>query len=169
MRLIVLSGLPGAGKSTLAEALGRALGVPVFAKDWLEATLKRAVLEGQLGYAGYELLTTLARRQLMLGQSAILDSVAGIVAVREQWRALAAEFGADWKVIEVRCSDEAAHRARLASRSRGIPGWHELTWDEVERVRGYFAPWDEPRLVIDSVDAADDNLRAAMRYLQANA
>jgi hypothetical protein len=30
-RLIVFSGLPGAGKSTLAEAAGRQLGVPVFA------------------------------------------------------------------------------------------------------------------------------------------
>jgi hypothetical protein len=82
---------------------------------------------------------------------------------------MAAEFGAGWKVIEVRCSDETAPRARLALRSRGILGWHELTWDEVERVRGHFVPWDEPRLVIDAMDAADDNLRAAMRYLQVNA
>jgi hypothetical protein len=34
-RLIVLSGLPGVRKSTLAEEAGRALGVPVFAVDWL--------------------------------------------------------------------------------------------------------------------------------------
>jgi hypothetical protein len=47
----------------------------------------RNALDGRLGYAGYALLTTLARRQLMLGQSAILHSVAGIVAMREQWRA----------------------------------------------------------------------------------
>ena len=41
MKLIVFSGLPGTGKSALAEAVGRELGIPVFAKDWLEATLLR--------------------------------------------------------------------------------------------------------------------------------
>ena len=44
MKLIVFSGLPGTGKSTLAEAVGRHLSIPVFAKDWLEATLLRSEL-----------------------------------------------------------------------------------------------------------------------------
>ena len=60
--LILVSGLPGAGKSTLAEGLGRALGCPVFAKDWLEAALWRSGVrrEQGSGWAGYELLTALA-------------------------------------------------------------------------------------------------------------
>lgn len=37
MQFIVFTGLPGTGKSSLAEAVGRQLGIPVFAKDWLEA------------------------------------------------------------------------------------------------------------------------------------
>ena len=81
MKMIVFSGLPGTGKSSLAESIGRQLGIPVFAKDWLEASL---ILSGlgskddlkQLGFAGYELLTVLAERQFMLNQSVILDSVA---------------------------------------------------------------------------------------------
>ena len=44
MKLIIFSGLPGTGKSALAEAVGRRLGLPVFAKDCLEATLLRAEL-----------------------------------------------------------------------------------------------------------------------------
>ncbi|MCG8348979.1 MAG: adenylyl-sulfate kinase [Chloroflexales bacterium] len=38
---IVFTGLPGAGKSRVAEALERALNIPVFAKDWLEAAIRR--------------------------------------------------------------------------------------------------------------------------------
>src|SRR5690242_8009883 len=97
-KLIVFAGLPGAGKSRLAEAVARELGCPVFTKDWLEAALLASDLSptGQstpaTGYAGYELLYTLSRRQLQLGQSAILDSVATYESIRQRWRGLAHEF-----------------------------------------------------------------------------
>jgi predicted kinase len=169
-RLVVFSGLPGTGKSRLAEAVGRALGIPVFAKDWLEASLRRSGLREQerLGYAGYELLTTLAGRQLAMGQSAVLDSVASVVGVRKAWRALAAEYGVGWYVIECVCSDEELHRARLATRQRGIPGWYELTWDEVEAVRGRYMAWEEERLVVDGVRPFAENLARVMGYLGGN-
>ena len=170
MQLIVFTGLPGTGKSTIAEAVARELEIPVFAKDWLEATLRRAELRAgddkkNLGYAGYELLTTLAERQLMLGQSAMLDSVASFENIREQWRALAKKYNARWRVIECVWSDENAHRAHLAKRQRHIPGWHELEWSEVERVKKYYAEWNEERLVLDAANALKDNIAAALEYL----
>jgi len=169
MKLIIFSGLPGAGKSALAEAVGQKLGIPVFAKDWLEATLLRADLtpanpEKPLGSAGYQLLTVLAERQLRLGQSVILDSVASTQSIRSTWRTLARQFGADWRVVEVLCSDESLHRARLATRQRQIPGWHELTWAEVEHVKSYFAPWDEPHLVLDTILPFDTHLALPLHH-----
>src|SRR4051812_3666400 len=125
MQFIIFSGLPGSGKSRLSEEVGRIQQIPVFAKDWLEGTLKKHGIESgvdpagekiPLGYVGYELLGILARRQLLLDQSVILDSVASTKTIREQWRALAWEFGARWRVIECICSDESIHRARLATR-----------------------------------------------------
>jgi predicted kinase len=94
MKVIIFSGLPGTGKSTLAEVVGKDLGIPVFAKDWLEATLVRSGLkptsEGKsLGFAGYELLTIFAERQLKLRQSVVLDSVAASQSLRSTWRKLA--------------------------------------------------------------------------------
>ena len=172
MQLIVFAGLPGTGKSSLAEAVGRQLSIPVFAKDWLEGVLVRCELRPKaenapgLGFAGYELLTTLADRQLRLGQSVILDSVASTVAIRAQWQDLAARHSAAWRVIECLCSDEAEHRSRLDRRVRGIPGWHELDWGDVQRVAGYYAPWQEPRLVLDAVRPLADNNAAALRYLE---
>ena len=131
MKLVVFSGLPGTGKSMLAESVGRALGIPVFAKDWLEATLLCCELvpsneEKPLGSAGYQLLTILAEHQLMLMQSVILDSVASTESIRSSWKQLAAQYDADWLVVECICSDESVHRARLKKRQRHIPGWHEL-------------------------------------------
>jgi predicted kinase len=170
MQFIVLTGLPGTGKSSIAEAIARELGIPVFAKDWLEATLIRCELQPAkggppLGSAGYQLLTTLAERQLQVGQSVILDSVASTLSIRATWRALAQTYRAEWRVIECICSDEVAQRNRLDLRQRGIPGWHELDWSEVERVRGYYAPWNEERLILDAVNPVEGNVAAALRYL----
>jgi len=156
MKMIVFSGLPGTGKSMLAEALGKHLHIPVFARDWLEAALLRCELNSapqgkSLGWAGYELLTTLAERQFMLEQSVILDSVAGMQPIRGTWRQLAKQYNADWLVIECICSDESMHRSRLNQRKRGIPGWHELEWSDVDKVKQYFVPWEEERLVLDMV------------------
>ena len=171
MKLIVFSGLPGTGKSSLAEAMGKDLGIPVFAKDWLEATLHRSDLkptreEKSLGCAGYELLTTLAERQLMLGQSVILDSVAASQTIRSAWRQLSDRYEANWRVIECICSDEPLHCTRLSRRKRGIPGWHELEWSEVERVKRYYASWGEERLVLDMTNSFSENLLRAKIYCE---
>jgi predicted kinase len=166
-RLIIVSGLPGAGKSAVAEAMAAELRVPVYAKDWLEAPILRAgaVERERLGSIGYDLLTALATRQLMLGQSAILDSVASTASIRACWQELADEFGVARFVIECICSDEKVHRERLSGRQRGIPGWPELDWAEVERVRGYYEPWCEERLLLDSLDPLSGNVQRAIRYV----
>lgn len=171
-RLIVMTGLPGTGKSVLAEALGRAVGIPVFSKDWLEATLLRGGYPAQgadlapLGRVGYELLTTLAERQLAIGQSAILDSVASTASIRSAWQTLAIAYNARWRVIECVCSDAAIHRARIAQRQRGIPGWGELDWEDVERARSFYADWREPHLLVDTAQPLDAALTAALAFIE---
>lgn len=171
MKMIVFSGLPGTGKSMLAESIGRHLCIPVFAKDWLEASLLRSGLaptisEKPLGFAGYDLLTTLAQRQFMLGQSVILDSVASTETIRNTWCRLSEQFTADWRVIECVCSDEALHRSRLRRRERKIPGWHELSWADVQKVRQYYATWHQERLILDMADPFEENYAKARTYCQ---
>jgi predicted kinase len=173
MKLIIFSGLPGTGKSTLAEAVGRQLSIPVFAKDWLEATLVRSELipsnpAKPLGSAGYQLLTTLAERQLMLQQSIILDSVASTQSIRDRWHQLSQQYKAEWRVIECMCSDESFHRTQLSKRERQIPGWHELEWSEVEKVKEYFVPWREEHLVLDMINPFTENFTKALHYCKGN-
>jgi predicted kinase len=174
MKLIIFSGLPSTGKSTLAEAVGRHLFIPVFAKDWLEATLLRSGLiasdpsnpEKSLGSVGYQFLTTLAERQLILGQSAILDSVASTQSIRNTWKSLSDRYHARWRVIECICSDESVHRKQLERRERNIPGWHELQWSDVEKVKESFSPWNEERLVLDMVQPFEENASKAVKYCE---
>jgi len=171
MKLIIFSGLPGTGKSSLAEAVGKNFGIPVFAKDWLEASLLQSGLMStdknkSFGYAGYELLTVLAKRQLMLGQSVILDSVAATKTIRAEWGRLAKRYQAERRVIECVCSNESVHRGRLRVRKRRIPGWHELEWSEVERVKKYYVPWREEHLTLDMANPFEENFSKAKAYCE---
>lgn len=171
MKFIVFTGLPGTGKSTLAEAVGKQLSIPVFAKDWLEATLVRGELvasnpEKPLGSAGYQLLTILAERQLMLGQSVILDSVASTQSIRAEWMELSERYQAEWRVIECICSNESFHRSLLEKRERRIPGWHELAWSDVEKVKKSYLPWTAERLILDLLDSFEENLKQAIAYCE---
>ena len=171
MKLIIFSGLPGTGKSTLAEAVGKELSIPVFARDWLEATLLRCGLQStkedkSLSWAGYELMTVLAERQLILGQSVILDSVAGTETIRSRWHQLSRQYGADWRVVECIGSDEALHRSQLKVRKRNIPGWHELEWSDVEKVKQYYQPWNDERLKLDMINLYTENFFKAKAHCE---
>ena len=75
----------------------------------------------------------------MINQSAILDSVASTQMIRDTWEALSKRYHAHWIVIECICSDETLHRAKLASRVRHIPDWHELEWG-IREGKNYYAP-----------------------------
>lgn len=167
-RLIVFSGLPGTGKSTLADAAGRRLGIPVFATDWLLGSLTPFGgyhLDGLLGI-GAELLTTLAFRQLSLGQSAILDHPAEDTGDRTRWRTLAEAAGAEFRVVVCTCSDPRVHQSRLEKRERGIPGWHQGgNWDNVRRRLAAYPPWSGEALTTDSVRPLEENLAAVLCYV----
>jgi predicted kinase len=169
--LIVVSGLPGTGKSAVADALADQMRIPVFTKDRIEASLWRTGVTADLGswQAAEDLLGTLAGEQLRRGQSAILDTVARTYESREKWLAIAAGHGAAFRPIECVCTDEAVHRSRIEGRQRGIPGWYELTWKDVDRARERWEPWTSDRLVLDAVDPLDANVARARAYVSAGA
>lgn len=168
-QLVIFSGMPGSGKSTLADAVGRARRTPVFAIDWLLGSLTpyggRHL--DRLMDIGSELLTTLALRQLTLGQSAILDVPAEDPAMRARWQSLARRAGADFKVIVCVCSDPRVHRTRAEGRHRGISGWHDAgEWADISRRLAEFPPWAGDALTVDTVRPHETNLEAVLDYLQ---
>ncbi|SEQ43262.1 hypothetical protein SAMN05216188_10320 [Lentzea xinjiangensis] len=169
-RLVVFSGVPGSGKSTLADAAGAELGIPVFATDWLLGALTPfggRYFEAPLAMAE-ELLTTLALRQLLAGQSAILDHPTERVVTRERWRSLARRAGAEFRVVVCRCSDEEVHRDRLEGRSRGIPGWHNAgDWSTVRQRLANFPSWHGEALSVDTVRPRERSLAAVIRHITA--
>jgi len=50
-------------------------------------------------------------------------------------------------------------------RVRGIPGWHEIDWEHVERMRAEQPPLARPHLTLDAVDSIEHNLGVVRAFL----
>lgn len=165
----VFTGLPGTGKSTMADLLAIRLGAPSFDGDWLLGALAPTkvlddVARPTVMQVYYGLLSTLLTRQLMLGQSAVLACLLDD-ATAEHWADLARASGGRMSVIVCTCSDEVLHRSRVEGRVRGIPGWHEIGWDHVEFMRTEHPAVNVSHLEIDAVDSVEHNLDSVLTFL----
>jgi predicted kinase len=164
--LIVLSGLPGSGKTVLAEGLSRALSVPIFSVDPIEAAMWRVGLaKTETGVAAYEVAQALADEHLRLRLAVIVDAVNPVEAPRAAWRKLAAKYRVSLKVIECVVSDETMHRQRIEGRARNPAGTREFTWASLLQRRAEYEPWTDPRLVLDTSRTSPAQLLAqALSY-----
>ncbi len=163
-RLVVLGGLPGAGKTTIARALAARLGAVHIRIDTIEQAILRAgVLKAGVEGAGYEVGYGLATDNLRLGRAVVADSVNPIALTRAAWRAAADGAGAPFAEFEIVCGDAALHRARVETRAADIAGHVLPDWAAVSgRV---YEPWPEARRVDTSgrtVEACVDEIVGAL-------
>jgi predicted kinase len=148
--LIILGGLPGTGKSTIAQALATRIGACYLRLDTIEQAIRAAAppVEGHdVGPAGYVALYQMAADNLRLGQTVIADSVNSIEITRSAFRAVAKETNSRFIEVEVFCSDVATHRYRAETRGSTVAGLIPPTWALIEQ-RG-FEPWN-PDVRIDT-------------------
>jgi predicted kinase len=121
----------------------------------IQETLDAMEPPGHRG-VGWSLLWALARSQLRLGSSVVLDGVAREPEV-EGTRRVAREEGAECLVVMTTCRDVETHRARVQGRQRGIPNWYELDWDHVSGSRAAWIPPGGVDLVLEAVDRVEEN------------
>lgn len=153
-RVIVVCGVPGSGKTTLATTLAAQLQAAYLRVDVVETPLILAGVD--VGPLGYQVVQEVAASNLALGIEVVIDLVDPWPETRRLWRELAARTAATLVVLECVVPDPAEHRRRVEARRPDLPGQVLPTWDEV--TSRHYVPWDEerdgPRTVVDMTDTA---------------
>ena len=153
--LIVIGGLPGTGKTSLATRLARMLDAVHLRIDTIEQAIRTATVAAHdPGAAGYLVAYAVAEDNLRLGRIVVADGVNALANTRAAWRAVAQRAGVTHFEVELICSDAIEHRRRVESRRPDIAGHKLPTWDQV-REREY-EPWTGDHVVVDTAQRTLD-------------
>ena len=147
--LIVFGGLPGTGKTTVAKALAEKLHAVLLRVDTIEQAIRSsAVVETDIGPAGYIVAYRLAEDNLRIGSVVVADSVNPLQVTRDAWLSVAKHTSSKVAEVEVICSDAVEHRRRVETRRSDIeqlklPEWQDIIDREYEN-------WNRSHIVIDT-------------------
>lgn len=166
--LVIFSGLPGTGKSVLAERLAREKSWPLLRIDDFSDCLQGLLDRETTAFWDHAIasLLLLVEAQLELGISVVADSVF-MNKDRFHAREIARKTGARFLPVYTFVSDKVTWEQRVTGRfvSRAQPGV-VASWEQVQSQRRYFRPWEAgTALFIDSVQPLEENHAAVLAFV----
>ena len=166
LTLVLMAGMPGSGKTTLALALGRSLGWPVIDKDTLKSPmLTKGISNDLAGPASYALMLELADDLLVRQNlSAILDSPARFPFVLDRVQAISTQTGATLKIIRCIASRELRER-RMIERVARPSQWTANIDMPDEQEQQMFAHLPLDILIVDTSNPFELCIAEALAYL----
>ncbi|WP_228941646.1 AAA family ATPase [Nocardioides sp. Leaf374] len=170
VRLVLVGGPPGTGKTTLAEGLAQRCGHAVVSSDRIRkelagldpdtpapAAYATGLYARDVTARTYEEMLRRAGRLLAMGETVVLDATWGDDAHREQARRLAA--GSSAALVALRCSlSLASAQERIGRRSAGPS---DADADIAARARAAWSPWPDAHRVDTALPAEECVDRAA--------
>lgn len=175
-----MSGAPGSGKSSVAQAIAPKIGAVVIDHDITKSALLEAAVDpAAAGRASYAVLAGLADSFLQQGHNIIFDSPCFYTELLKSGQCLAQKAGAVYGYIECVVPDLAVLDARLRSRQT-LPSQVTAVYQTITDGSGkqwagetLFQEWianmkrpQTPYLTLDTTQPIDICLEQAIAYLQ---
>lgn len=162
--LVIFSGLPGTGKSTLANRLARELRWPLLCIDDVVGEIPEST-GIPFWDSKVEILLRLTEVQLELGLSVIVDSVF-MNMDRNHAQELARKHNARFRPIYVFVSDENIWKQRVTARYDEMNNKDVATWERIQHQLEHFRDWDsDTALFIDTVNSVEQNYAEVLRFV----
>lgn len=177
--VVIVAGLTGTGKSTLARALGRRLGAAVISSDLTRKRLagdrarsgpapyEHGIYTGAMTARAYRKIIDEAEKRLAAGEGVVLDATFQKAAHRRAVLEAAARRGAS--VALVYCHARASvTQKRLARRALEQRDVSDGNWDVYLKQKERFEPITEsaPRLAVDTEAPVAVVCEAVERFLR---
>jgi predicted kinase len=160
--LVIFSGLPGVGKTTIARELARQLAAVYLRIDSIEQAIRDSGPKlRELEDEGYRAAYAVAEDNLRLGRTVIADCVNPLKITRDAWMGVARRARVPAIEIEILCSSIQEHRNRVERRKIDIPGLKAPTWKDV--IAREYEPWDRDRITIDTAETSVEECVAMIR------
>lgn len=163
-RLIVLSGLPGVGKTSAAASIARRIDAVHLSIDVIEESLLGCGLPAsrQVGVAAYEAARVMSELNLQLWHDVVVDAVNDSDDARQTWRNAAKARGAELVFVHLITSDLLEHERRLGGRDRGFTHVLEPRWDQVQLRAAEYSPWTDEHIELDTAMLSVDDVADAV-------
>jgi predicted kinase len=168
--IVLLAGLPGTGKTTIARELAQRTQGALLSKDEIRAALfapedieysvnqDDLVMEVMLQVAGYLLRTSPGRKIFLDGRTFSRRYQVDRVL------SFAGELDQPWKIIECACSDKTASRRLDLEPNLAHPA-HNRTFALYLEVKARFEPITHPKTMLDTDQPLDHCLPRALAAL----
>ncbi len=161
--LVIFSGLPGVGKSTLANRLAGELRWPLLCIDDVVGEIP-ANPGVEFWDSKVTVLLDITESQLRLGLSVIVDSVF-MNTDRLHAQHLAHEYGARFRPTYVFVSDDKVWEQRVIARYNEMDKKDVATWERIQHQRGHFREWEpDTALFVDSLNSFAQNYESVLNF-----